>query len=116
MIRVAKRSRPKAAQRASSHEPGVPNHEPRATCHAPLWGPVLLVGALAVLVYVNGLPGGFVFDDKLIQRDPRIQGQTSLWTIFATDYWYTYIGTSADLYRPLTILSYAFNYKLFGLS
>lgn len=77
---------------------------------------VLLVCLVAAVVYLNGLPGDFVFDDKLIQRDPRIHGQTSLWTIFVTDYWYKYIGTSADLYRPLTIASYALNYAAFGLS
>ena len=76
----------------------------------------MLVAGLAVVVYLNGIPGAFVFDDKLIQRDPRINGQTSFWTIFVTDYWYTYIGTSADLYRPLTIASYALNHMAAGSS
>jgi len=75
----------------------------------------LLVVAVAVAVYLNGIPGQFVFDDKLIQRDPRISGQTSFWTIFVTDYWHAYIGTSHDLYRPLTIASYALNRMLTGL-
>lgn len=78
--------------------------------------PALLVAALAVIVFCNAIPGDFVFDDKLIQRDARIRGETSFWTIFVTDYWYKYIGTSADLYRPLTIASYALNYRLAGLS
>ncbi|MFQ5668688.1 MAG: hypothetical protein ACE5I7_19980, partial [Candidatus Binatia bacterium] len=77
---------------------------------------VLLVVLVAVAVYLNAIPDGFVFDDKLIQRDPRIHLQTSFWTIFVTDYWYKYIGTSADLYRPLTIASYALNYAVAGLS
>lgn len=77
---------------------------------------VLLVAVIAVVVYLSAIPGDFCFDDKLIQRDPRIHGQTSFWTIFVTDYWYTYIGTSADLYRPLTIASYALNYAVTGLS
>jgi len=77
---------------------------------------LLLVALLAIAVYLNGIPGEFVFDDKLIQRDPRINGQESFWTIFVTDYWYKYIGTSADLYRPLTIASYALNRMVAGLS
>jgi tetratricopeptide (TPR) repeat protein len=77
---------------------------------------VLLVALAAVVVYLNSIPGDFVFDDKLIQRDPRIHGQTSFWTIFVTDYWYQFIGTQADLYRPLTIASYALNYAVAGLN
>ena len=80
----------------------------------PRW--LWMIAALAVLIYLNAIPGDFVFDDKLIQRDPRVLGQTSFWTIFVTDYWYKYIGTSADLYRPLTIASYAINHMLAGMS
>ena len=87
-----------------------------ATRHGPALSRWLLVVALlAAAVYLNGIPGAFVFDDKLIQRDPRINGQESFWTIFVTDYWYKYIGTSADLYRPLTIASYALNRMVAGL-
>jgi len=77
--------------------------------------PLLLVCLVAVVVYLNGVPGNFTFDDKLIQRDARIHGDTSFWTIFVTDYWYHYIGTSPDLYRPLTIASYALNFAVAGL-
>jgi tetratricopeptide (TPR) repeat protein len=80
-----------------------------------LW-PVLLVILVATVIYLNGIPGDFVFDDKLIVRDPRIHGQESFWRIFITDYWYKYFGTSADLYRPLTIASYALNFMVAGLS
>lgn len=89
----------------------------RGPVHAAgLLRPLALVAGFAVLVYLNGIPGDFVFDDKLIQRDPRINGQEPFWRIFVTDYWYTYIGTSADLYRPLTIASYALNFMVAGLS
>jgi len=81
-----------------------------------LLGPLLLVAAVAVLVYLNGVPGEFAFDDKLIQRDPRILGAESFWRIFVTDYWYVYHGMQPDLYRPLTIASYALNLMLTGLS
>jgi hypothetical protein len=77
---------------------------------------ILLVGLVAVIVYLSGVLGDFVFDDKLIQRDARIHGETSFWTIFVTDYWYEYFGSAADLYRPLTIASYALNHAVAGLS
>jgi len=75
----------------------------------------MLVALVAVVIYFNGIPGDFVFDDKLIVRDPRINAKESFWRIFVTDYWYTYFGTSADLYRPVTIASYALNFKIAGL-
>jgi tetratricopeptide (TPR) repeat protein len=80
---------------------------------AGVW-PFALLSLLAVGVYVTALPAGFVFDDKLIQRDPRILGQTSFWKIFVTPYWYfgQYVGY--DLYRPLTIASYALNRMVVG--
>lgn len=77
---------------------------------------VLLVAFIAIVIYLNGIPGEFVFDDKLIVRDPRINGTESFWRIFVTDYWYKYFGTSADLYRPLTIASYALNHMVAGLN
>lgn len=80
-----------------------------------LWA-VALVALVAVVVYLNAIPADFAFDDKLIQRDPRINGRESFWSIFVTDYWYKYIGTSADLYRPLTIASYALNVMFAGLN
>lgn len=62
------------------------------------------------------IPNGFVFDDKLIQRDPRILGDESFWTIFTTPYWLqSTLRATADLYRPLAIASYALNFKLAGL-
>ncbi|HUL99324.1 MAG TPA: hypothetical protein VLU24_07900, partial [Mycobacterium sp.] len=115
--RARSKPEPAGALRTKDTPPGGAVRAWPATQRAGTLTPwLLLVAALAVLIYLNGIPGDFVFDDKLIQRDPRISGQTSFWTIFVTDYWYTYIGTSADLYRPLTIASYALNHMVAGLS
>jgi hypothetical protein len=116
---VTKQSAPKAKRQPPPTSPKRPPADRAAAGRgrAPQQlRPEQLVGLLAAVVYLNGIAGGFVFDDKLIQRDPRILGQTSFWTIFVTDYWYTYIGTSADLYRPLTIASYALTFAVAGLS
>jgi len=49
-------------------------------------------------VYASALPGDeFVFDDKMLQRDSRILGKTPLWTVFASDYWGTYLPMSHNL-------------------
>jgi hypothetical protein len=102
------------AREAAAAAPDPPAAAPRP--FSQLLGPLLLVAVVAILAYANGLPGEFVFDDKLIQRDPRIIGTESFWRIFVTDYWYVYPGGSLDLYRPLTTASYALNVMLTGLS
>lgn len=80
-----------------------------------LSGAGLVVAAVAMALYANGVPGDFVFDDKLIVRDPRIAGKEPFVTVFVTDYWYGFPGGTRDLYRPLTIASYALNRMLTGL-
>lgn len=117
-VRKQQTQSPTVTSQAAKPGPSVPKRRDRpASPPAPAVSTsALLVALLALAVYLNAIPGDFVFDDKLIQRDPRILGQTSFWTIFVTDYWYKYIGTSADLYRPLTIASYALNFAVTGLS
>jgi hypothetical protein len=109
---------PAAAAQAPRKPAERPSSGPGARFGAQARGllrPVLLVGLVAIVVYLSSVPGNFTFDDKLIQRDARIHGETSFWTIFVTDYWYHYIGTVPDLYRPLTIASYALNFAVAGL-
>ncbi len=133
---VAKRSRSKSKQPAPAAptsarqpQPATPPLRPRealrtsveprprsAADQRDLLRAVGRVALIAVVVYLNAIPADFAFDDKLIQRDPRINGSEGFWRIFVTDYWYKYIGTSADLYRPLTIASYALNFMIAGLN
>lgn len=70
---------------------------------------------LAIAVYANGIPVGFVFDDELIEKDARSH-HADFAGIFASDYWGGMPGTTADPYRPLVVASYAANYALSGLS
>ena len=91
------------------------------------WAPWLTIG-VAVLVYVNSLPGDFVFDDKKIvgQADPRTGkwappprlSEPAKWhLIWTTHYWQTEGEKPWEhrdlLYRPLTLQTYAINY-VFG--
>lgn len=79
---------------------------------------LLAVGALLaviLLAYSNSLTGGFVFDSRgIILQDPRVRAATAqnLADIFRHTYWWP-TGESG-LYRPLTTLSYLFNFAVLG--
>jgi protein O-mannosyl-transferase len=76
---------------------------------------ILALVAASLLCYSNSFTSGFVFDNKgIILQDPRIQADTSqnISDIFNHTYWWP-TGESG-LYRPLTTLSYFFNYTILG--
>jgi len=73
------------------------------------------LGGLALLAYFNSFRAGLVLDNaQIIAQDPRIQSATgeNLRLIFTQNYWWPLAET--DLYRPLTTLSYLFNYAVLG--
>ena len=79
----------------------------------------LLVGLglclLTLAVYSNSFGAGFVMDNRgLILQDARIRAATAenFDLIFGHTYWWPY-GESG-LFRPLTTLSYLFNYTILG--
>jgi hypothetical protein len=68
----------------------------------------LLAAAAALAAYANAIPCGLVQDDRLVLIDARVHGRTGLAEVFLTDYWGAETSAeTADLYRPLTILSSA---------
>jgi tetratricopeptide (TPR) repeat protein len=94
---------------AAKRNPPPPTRRPR---HA------LLIAALwtaALAVYSNSFHAGLVFDSqRVILADPRIQADTpdNVHLIWTGDY---YDGTgSSALYRPLTTLTYLWNYAVLG--
>ena len=69
--------------------------------------------AAALLAFANSFGAGFALDNKaLILEDPRLQLATpqTLELIFQHTYWWPH--GEAGLYRPLTTLSYLFNYAV----
>ena len=73
------------------------------------------LGLLALLTYSNSFEAGFVLDNKLIfLSDTRIRALNwvNLNLIFSENYWWP--SFASDLYRPLTTLSYLFNYAILG--
>jgi hypothetical protein len=84
----------------------------------PRWRVALALLALCgmtALAYSNSFQDGFTLDSKtLLLRDARIREATlgNLALIFQHTYWWPY-GESG-LYRPVTTLSYLFNYAILG--
>jgi tetratricopeptide (TPR) repeat protein len=71
--------------------------------------------ALAGVVYSNSFRAGLVFDSAIaITQDPRVHAATAenLHRIWNEEYWHG--STTSGLYRPLTTLSYLFNYAVLG--
>ncbi len=62
---------------------------------------------LAVLPYLNGLPDGFTYDDKLIiSGNERIASPSRVGEVFTTQYFGGSLA-SAQNYRPVLLLTYA---------
>lgn len=76
--------------------------------------------AVSFIVYLNALSCGFVFDDHsaIISNGDLRPNETSFFDLFKHDYW----GSPIDLdishksYRPLTVLTFRFNFMLHQLS
>ena len=74
------------------------------------WHPVVLA-ALVVLAYANGLSGPFVFDDKLtVVENRQIRDLTSIGSLLLPERELPVAG------RPVANISFAVNYALHGLA
>ncbi|MGD0652299.1 MAG: DUF1736 domain-containing protein [Verrucomicrobiia bacterium] len=77
---------------------------------------VFALGAIVQLTFSNTLRNtGFALDNKfIILDDPRLReaNRTNLRLVFQEDYWWP--KAVSGLYRPLTTLSYMFNYAVLG--
>ena len=75
---------------------------------------ILIVAAVALLVYANSLWNGFAYDDSwIIVRNTRVRDLTDLHAIFLTPYWPNY-GPELGLYRPLIIFLFALQWAVAG--
>lgn len=76
-----------------------------------------VVFVASVACFVNSLWGDFVFDDsEAVVKNPDVKLETSLWSVFENDFWGTRLHhpSSHKSYRPLTTLTFRFNYLLAG--
>ena len=77
----------------------------------------VVVSCASVLCYFNSCKGDFVFDDsEAIVGNKDLKPDIPLGKLFLHDFWGTNISsnTSHKSYRPLTILTFRFNYWLAG--
>lgn len=78
----------------------------------------LLVSALAILCYINSCWGNFVFDDnEAIIQNEDVNPDTPISNVFKNDFWgiNIFLKNSHKSYRPLTVLTFRWNYWLCGL-
>ena len=103
-------------KRAAARQASQPPPRPRSL--APRLRLLLAMGALAAvtfLAYSNSFSAGFTFDSQgLILQDPRVHEATpqNIGLILHRTYWWPH-GESG-LYRPVTTLTYLFNYSILG--
>ncbi len=71
----------------------------------------ILVG-LSFVVFGNGLNGAFVYDDQLVLAHSFFSEPVNFLKFFGQPYFETY--PQAGLYRPMTMISYAFNFMIGG--
>ena len=86
------------------------------TSHDKKFLPVLLPAALGIVVYINALSNGFVFDDMAtIVHNAHIKDLgKNFQALFNLDYFK--IAQSEFSYRPIATLSYFLIYAFFGLN
>jgi protein O-mannosyl-transferase len=73
----------------------------------PAWIPPVAVGLLAIAVYVNSLPNGFITDDQFqILNNPVVKGTRSLVSAFGNGVW-AFLGYRGNYYRPLQFVVWA---------
>ncbi len=70
-------------------------------------------GVLALAVYSNSLFNGFAYDDVwIVETRNVIHGLGQLGQLLTSDYWPSRFGSG--LYRPLTLLSFAVDWSVWG--
>lgn len=78
-------------------------------------GLVALVMVVAVAVFANSLPNGFVYDDvQIFGSNPLLDRPWDLRAFFTSPYWGVDQDHPAALYRPLTLWCFALERALFG--
>ncbi len=99
---------------AQAAGPAVSVSESRKT-EKPVWLACAALLCLTLIAYANSFSAGFALDSHMLALgDPRIRelNASNLRLIVQHTYWWP--NGEAGLYRPLTTLSYLFNYAVLG--
>ena len=83
--------------------------------------PALIIFGLALGLYLSSMSFEYVLDDKIVYTENSFvkEGFKGTWNILSKDSFYGYFGEQKNLvaggrYRPLSIVSFAWEYGLFG--
>jgi len=77
---------------------------------------LLLIFGLILASYFNALSNAFVYDDVvLVYQNPVIKNWHNIPRLFNMEYWEHAGFQNTGLYRPLTMLSFLFEYSVAGL-
>ncbi len=67
--------------------------------------------ALAVIPYLGAIHSPLLYDDRTLLDNPWLVHEAGPVSVFQHDYWFGTKHESSDLYRPLTVLSLAWNMR-----
>lgn len=77
---------------------------------------VIIISVAVIVANINVLANKFVFDDiYLVVHNPNIKSLGNIPVIFTTGYWSS-VGPTGGLYRPLTMLSFLLEHSVAGLN
>jgi len=78
----------------------------------------LALGIVSFLLYGNTLQHGFILDDVMVLKENVLvkQGIKAIPELLTTPHMRGYLVIPNDLYRPLSLVMFAIEYSLFGLS
>ena len=77
---------------------------------------ITLLSLLGFIVYLNALSGKFIWDDQsLVEDNQYIRDDSRLLKIFTQDIG-AGSGTKFNFYRPLQVVTYRLDYRLWGLN
>src|SRR3989344_924714 len=70
--------------------------------------PIIIFTAIGFIIFSNGLQGDFVYDDQTVLSHSYFENFSQTLNFFSQPYFEDF--TKAGLYRPLTQISFAFNF------
>jgi Tfp pilus assembly protein PilF len=122
---MAKNQNPKPAQRPAPRPAPAPQpiSQPKKAVvekkSMPLVNKLAIVLAvIACLVYANTLQNGYVLDDVMVIKENSMvqKGFAGIPELLSTPHLRGHLNLATDTYRPLSLVMYAIEYQLFGLT
>jgi hypothetical protein len=71
----------------------------------------IALAVLALIPYLGALRSPLLYDDRTLLDNPWLLRQAGPVSVFQHDYWYGTKHEASELYRPLTVLSVAWNVR-----